>query len=144
MRKDFYIRTANLDDLSSLQNILKTTPTDWSALILQDCFSENYFHYVICVDEKIRGFISLKNNIDHWEILQIVIDKKYQRQRLAKKLLQFVINEAEKNNIKKLQLEVRAGNHAAISLYAVCGFKKVGVRKKYYPDGEDAVLMDFS
>lgn len=137
------MRVVGASDLLQMQMILKLTPSDWSPQILQDCFSENYFHYVICDDNKILGFISLKNNIDHWEILQIVIDKKYQRQGLAKKLLQFVMCEAEKNKIKKLQLEVRKSNLPAIALYECCGFKRVGVRKKYYADGEDAVLMNF-
>lgn len=39
-------------------------------------------------------------------------------------------------------LEVRVSNGAAIALYDQLGFKQVGRRKKYYPDGEDAILMN--
>ncbi|MDE2933308.1 MAG: ribosomal protein S18-alanine N-acetyltransferase [Chloroflexota bacterium] len=38
-------------------------------------------------------------------------------------------------------LEVRASNGAARALYAGCGFEEVGERRRYYPDGEDAVIM---
>ena len=38
-------------------------------------------------------------------------------------------------------LEVRASNLAAQALYARLGFERVGLRKRYYADGEDAVLM---
>ncbi|MSP54343.1 MAG: GNAT family N-acetyltransferase [Myxococcales bacterium] len=38
-------------------------------------------------------------------------------------------------------LEVRADNAAAIGLYAGEGFIDVGRRKRYYPDGGDAVVM---
>ena len=38
-------------------------------------------------------------------------------------------------------LEVRASNQPAMRLYASLGFEHVGLRKKYYQDGEDAVLM---
>lgn len=39
-------------------------------------------------------------------------------------------------------LEVRAGNEAALALYENLGFKRVAVRKRYYPDNrEDAVVM---
>jgi ribosomal-protein-alanine N-acetyltransferase len=42
-------------------------------------------------------------------------------------------------------LEVRPSNIAAISLYKKMGFKQVGVRKGYYPNGdqerEDALIL---
>ncbi|MCY3645415.1 MAG: ribosomal protein S18-alanine N-acetyltransferase [Chloroflexi bacterium] len=38
-------------------------------------------------------------------------------------------------------LEVRASNGAARALYRGCGFEEVGERRRYYPDGEDAVIM---
>jgi ribosomal-protein-alanine N-acetyltransferase len=40
-------------------------------------------------------------------------------------------------------LEVRSSNIGAIGLYRKLGFRKTGVRKKYYAEeGEDAVLME--
>lgn len=39
-------------------------------------------------------------------------------------------------------LEVRADNHAALALYAACGFARVGERRDYYGPGRHAVLMD--
>ncbi len=38
-------------------------------------------------------------------------------------------------------LEVRASNTPALGLYRSAGFTVVGRRPRYYPDGEDAVLM---
>ncbi len=38
-------------------------------------------------------------------------------------------------------LEVRAGNVPAIGLYEQFGFIVNGQRKRYYKDGEDALLM---
>lgn len=40
------------------------------------------------------------------------------------------------------QLEVRAKNSAAVALYEGLGFTLVGRRKRYYPDSEDALLMN--
>jgi ribosomal protein S18 acetylase RimI-like enzyme len=39
-------------------------------------------------------------------------------------------------------LEVRAGNNGAICLYQGFDFKIIGRRIKYYPDGEDALVME--
>ena len=40
-----------------------------------------------------------------------------------------------------LTLEVRAANRTALSLYRRHGFVEAGVRPRYYPDGEDAVIL---
>ncbi len=40
-----------------------------------------------------------------------------------------------------ITLEVREGNKAGIRLYEKLGFESVGVRPKYYMDGENAVIM---
>ena len=41
-------------------------------------------------------------------------------------------------------LEVRASNFGAQQLYEQLGFKKVGLRRRYYANGEDAILMNLS
>ena len=41
----------------------------------------------------------------------------------------------------KYLLEVRKSNEQAIKLYTKFKFSIVGTRKKYYTDGEDAILM---
>ena len=42
---------------------------------------------------------------------------------------------------REVWLEVRADNQAARALYRKCDFEENGVRRNYYDDGEDAVLM---
>ena len=44
-------------------------------------------------------------------------------------------------DIEAVQLEVRASNAHALQLYRSLGFQQVGLRRQYYRDGEDAVLM---
>jgi ribosomal-protein-alanine N-acetyltransferase len=44
---------------------------------------------------------------------------------------------------RRVQLEVRASNQPARALYARAGFVVDGRRPRYYPDGEDAVLMSW-
>lgn len=142
MIKDFTFRIAFESDISEMQSILQSASRDWSPAVLPSCFGRSYKQWVVCFESTILGFVIAKVITDHWEILQIVIHPDYQRQGLAARLLQFVINEARKMQIKKIQLEVRRSNHAAQSLYRRLGFAEVSIRKKYYSNGEDAVLMD--
>ena len=44
--------------------------------------------------------------------------------------------------VKQVYLEVRPSNKAGILLYHKLSFEETGrVRKRYYPDGEDAIEM---
>ncbi|MCX7120615.1 MAG: ribosomal protein S18-alanine N-acetyltransferase [Gammaproteobacteria bacterium] len=136
------IRLIVYDDLPDIQYILQNTSPDWTLSTFQDCFNNHYFNWIISNNNKPAGFITIKNNHDHWEIMQIVIDKNYQKQGLATQLLEYVINKAQNEHVEKIELEVRRFNLAAIKLYRKCGFHEVGVRKKYYKDGDDAILMN--
>jgi RimJ/RimL family protein N-acetyltransferase len=51
----------------------------------------------------------------------------------------------EKMELRKIELEVMATNHRAISLYRKVGFEDVGVRRKHYYDGtvwHDVLVME--
>lgn len=143
MNKTFTIRIASLADLSDLKKILDNTHSDWSSAILATCFASDYFIWMIVDLDDVMGFVVVKEGVDCWEILQIVIDQQYQRCGFASALLTFVITQARQKKIQKLILEVRISHYAAISLYEKLGFVRAGIRKKYYSNGEGAVLMDF-
>ena len=48
---------------------------------------------------------------------------------------------AKDEGVKKLFLEVRVSNYAAMKLYLKCGFRGAYARTRYYPDGEDCLVM---
>ena len=48
---------------------------------------------------------------------------------------------AKERGAARAYLEVRVSNAAAIALYESRGYRKLHVRKRYYPDGEDAYAM---
>jgi len=52
-----------------------------------------------------------------------------------------LLERARAARAERADLEVRAGNAAAIALYASEGFVPVGRRRRYYGNGEDALLM---
>ena len=80
-------------------------------------------------------------NIDYAEIMNIVVRKKYRRNGIGEKLLQELINLSMKKNLENIELEVNSNNKPAINLYKKFGFKEVGLRKKYYNNVDDAILM---
>lgn len=74
-------------------------------------------------------------------ILNVLTAPAFRRRGLARRLLDHVIERCRPDGLERVLLEVRIGNQAAIALYEHYGFTRDGVRKRYYPDGEDALLM---
>ena len=104
-------------------------------------FSLNSYYLLIDNEGKVKGYISLYQVLDEVNILYIYVDKELRGNGYGKALF----NEALKGiTIKnyKVFLEVRVSNTIALNLYTKLGFKEYAIRKEYYSDGEDAILME--
>jgi ribosomal-protein-alanine N-acetyltransferase len=92
-------------------------------------------------DSKIVGFVVFSIMYEKAEIIDIAVHNDYLRQNIGSKLLSSAINECEKNKCETITLEVRNNNEKAILFYKKNGFREISVRKSYYHDGEDALVM---
>ena len=80
--------------------------------------------------------------LDEAQINYFVIDKKYREKGFGSYLMDFLIKQCEKLNIKKLFLEVSHTNAVAENFYNRFDFHTVGIRRNYYKDGSDALLKE--
>lgn len=76
--------------------------------------------------------------------MQLAVASSWQRQGIAARLSQTLLN--IKSTMQCVLLELRASNHAALSLYKKLGFETCGERKHYYTPregmpAENAILM---
>lgn len=78
---------------------------------------------------------------DELHILTVAVDPVARRAGHGSRLVRQAIDAGVSARCRSLLLEVRRGNTAAIGLYRAHHFAVVGVRPRYYGDGEDAVLM---
>ena len=76
------------------------------------------------------------------QILKVGVDPAMRRRGIARGLLARVAADARDLGASSCSLEVRAGNAGAQALYAALGLAALGVRPRYYSDGEDAVIME--
>ncbi|PXF30615.1 hypothetical protein WH50_14345 [Pokkaliibacter plantistimulans] len=118
----------------------------WSAAAFADSLNCGYCLLGIEVDQQLAGHALFSQVLDEAELQTIAIYPQWQRRGLARLLLRQGIEQLRQQGVVRLLLDVRAGNHAAISLYESLGFVLDGRRKGYYPaeegDGvEDALLM---
>ena len=94
------------------------------------------YYFVYEIDDNIIGYINCWVS-DNTEILNFCVDDKYQKQGIGTLLY----NEVEKIANGIISLEVRVSNINAINFYLNKGFEKAYIRKNYYSNGENAILM---
>lgn len=92
-------------------------------------------------DKKIIGFIVFSIMYEKAEIIDIAVLNEYQNQNIGTQLLSSVEKECFDKKCESVTLEVRQSNQSAISFYKKHGFREISVRKSYYYDGEDALVM---
>jgi ribosomal-protein-alanine N-acetyltransferase len=80
--------------------------------------------------------------IDEAQINYFVVDKKFRKKGFGSYLMNNVIRRCENLNLNKLILEVSHRNVTAERFYSRFDFSTVGIRKKYYKDGSDAILKE--
>ena len=104
---------------------------------VENYISNDCYQVLTYNDDITKGFLIAYNNIDYIELLVIIVDPNYRRLNIGFKLMNYLID----NSDKDILLEVASTNDSAIRLYEKCGFKKIGVREKYYRNSDDAYIM---
>lgn len=114
----------------------------WNENMLNQAFdSGRFFAFGKRENGRLIGFIGITLGLDFADVESVYTDKEYRRKGIAEKLILTALDFIEKNEINKTLLEVKETNAGAIALYEKLGFKKISVRKRYYADGSNAVIM---
>ncbi len=100
------------------------------ALVMPGCF------YLLAEEEgaEARGFTLSRRVLDEEELLLVAVHPDYRAQGIGQSLLTRLLDQAKRDGMSRLFLEMRDGNPAE-SLYRRHGFQAVGRRKGYYRRG---------
>lgn len=97
---------------------------------------------------QLMGYLVAMPGVDEVHLLNITVAPVHQRQGWARFMLDALVLWSRGQRAQWLWLEVRQSNLAARRLYERYGFAQVGLRKAYYPAGqqqrEDAVVMSLN
>lgn len=117
-------------------------PDPWNARMLSSLFSTgDYVNLLIEEKGQILAYMSVFAGLFDWEVMKIAVHPSLRRKGFGAMLLKEATSLATDKGAERFLLEVRSTNVPAISLYRRFGFKVDGVRKGYYLDGEDCLLM---
>ena len=96
---------------------------------------------VLEVGGAVVGVGSLWMAPDEAHITSLAVAGEARRRGHGRRLVTGLVALARSLGAEAVTLEVRTSNGAARALYGGCGFEEVGERRRYYTDGEDAVIM---
>lgn len=110
----------------------------WTAEQFESSFNnKNSIFIVAKQNEKVVSFLVANDVVDSINLLLIATENSFKRRGYAKKLIETLLAKG-----KKVWLEVKETNIQAIALYESLDFKFLYERKKYYKDGQNALIFE--
>lgn len=137
------ITEMTLNDLEQMKDILYSDFDNfWSYNVLKQELQNNNTTYIVAKEnEQLVGFAGIMTCIDEATLNNIVVKKSCRGRGIGGELLEAIIEICADLHLKTLTLEVNTSNTPAINLYKKFDFKDLGIRKKYYNNSQDAIIM---
>ncbi len=152
----FIIRRFNpTTDLDAVQNINRNClPENYPRFFFTEIYERFPDGFNIAIDEATNEVVAyvmtrIEKGLSNFgfglckkgHIISIAVMPQYRRKGLAKKLMLAANHALRLRDVKEVYLEVRESNQAAINLYQQLGYITMKVSKRYYSDGEAALIM---
>jgi ribosomal-protein-alanine N-acetyltransferase len=136
-------------DAARLEQVLqieqRAYPHPWTRGNFLDTLRSGYHARVLLAGEELLGYYVAMQGVDEVHLLNITVSPDHQRAGWGRVMLDALDLWARSLGAQWLWLEVRVSNTRAIAIYEAHGYRRVGLRKAYYPAGhgqrEDAVVM---
>jgi len=138
-----FIRNWTSDDnkaISRLEKVCFAYP--WSEeMIIETASNDNFTGFVAVENDEVVGYAGAVYAADTADIALVAVSPEHLRRGYGYSLVTELCRKLFSDGVAYIYLEVRVSNGAALGLYRKCGFMPVGVRKKYYENAEDAIVM---
>ena len=136
-------REWKISDVPQIAEIEKQCFSDaWSKEAFESGMNSPFFYGILFEEGgQVCAYACEMVVFEDAEILNVAVSPPFRRRGLGEKLLLALEEYAKGKGAERLLLEVREGNIPARGLYEKQGFSAFGIRKNYYEDGENAVVM---
>lgn len=136
----FKMDKTHLQEVLEINNLSFNPP--WSLSSLEDELNNKFSKYIVVKKgDKVIGYAAIWIIIDEAHIINIAIHPDYRGIGASNLLMDAIIDICKEREIPSITLEVRANNTIAKNLYKKYGFIEEGIRKNYYEDNTDAIIM---
>lgn len=114
----------------------------WSLDSIKNELSNSLATYIVGIlDNKVIGFAGAWLIASEGQITNVSVSKDFRGQGIGFKIINELLKTLSSKGSKEVTLEVRESNLAAQKLYEKCAFKNEGIRKNFYLDKENAIIM---
>ncbi len=131
------------EDANAVREIFRQSP-EAGALTRDDyeCLPEGAGALALVSERagQVTGFFIGREAANEAEVLNLAVKPKYRRQGDGGALVLAALEEMRSRGVQSVFLEVRESNLGAIAFYESFGFSKIGRRKVYYRDPEEAAI----
>jgi ribosomal-protein-alanine N-acetyltransferase len=137
------VRRFRSEDADAVMAIVEESPeaASWSrASYAKFAEDDGALALVIESDGETCGFLIGRRVSDQAEVLNLGVATKHRRKGQGTALLTAALEEFELRGVKSVYLEVRESNTDAIAFYERHGFTKMGQRKGYYREPDEAAM----
>ena len=137
------ILPATPDDVDAVHRIESASfPAPWRReYYAAEVVAPGRYNIVAKIDGVLVGYLFAMWIFDEMHVNKIAVEEQYRRRGIAHELMKRCFSFAEQHEITSISLEVRQSNHTAQQFYRFLHFETSYIRKRYYPDGEAAVVM---
>jgi [ribosomal protein S18]-alanine N-acetyltransferase len=135
------MREEDLDEVLAIESVIYTHP--WSRGNFSDSLSAGYDCRTWRLDGELIGYFILMAAAGEAHLLNLSIAARHQRSGHGRALLREALDLARRRGARSVFLEVRPSNLGAQALYTRVGFRRIAVRRGYYPahsGREDALV----
>ena len=137
------IKQINEKDIELCYELESNTISLWSKeQWVQEFKKEGVKVFGLLLSNLVIGICVFHIVLDEAQINFFVVNQEYRKKGFGSYLMIYLIKQCEKLNIHKLVLEVSRTNVVAEKFYNRFDFSTVGIRRKYYKDGSDALLKE--
>lgn len=136
------LREHDLDTVAAIEADVYVFP--WTIGNFRDSLLSAYECWGCWTNGELIGYAVVMTALDEAHLLNFAVASRWQRRGVGTEFLQFLIDRARDSKRDMLYLEVRPSNVAGVRLYERFGFKKLGLRRDYYPamtGREDALFL---
>lgn len=132
-------------DFASLAEMESQIFSDpWSEAVFEsEYYNETACYILAFLNGSLAGYGGFHLLLEEVEIERIAVSKEYRKMGIGTQILQEILVRATNSNAERVFLEVRESNLPARRLYLKQGFREISMRKNYYSNNENAVIMKY-
>ena len=140
------MQTTALEEVIAIEQTAYSHP--WTRGNFRDALASGYWAQCLRVHDELLGYVVAMEGVQETHLLNITVAPARQGQGWAHMMLDALCLWSRRQGAEWLWLEVRESNRRALQVYERYGFRRVGLRKDYYPadrqQREHAVVMSLN